>query len=159
MTTPSTPSTPYRPIVRTQADLEAVWKHLMGPWGFAPTVTGHSIWMLVIGEDHRPYPQITEITEATEPPDDEMLEGLATLLSGLDAPGRRFAFLRSRPGASGVTADDLAWARALHAAARRAGVACEVVHRATDHDLVAVPMDAILGGDAARSDGPDPNQA
>jgi hypothetical protein len=141
----TTPSTPYRPTVRTQADLEAVWKHLMGPWGFG----GYSIWMLVIGDDDQPYPQITEITEATEPPDDEMLDGLATVLDGLDAPGRRFAFLRSRPGGGGVSADDLAWARALHVAARRAGVACEVVHRATDHDLVAVPMDAVLGGDAA----------
>ena len=53
-------TTPFRPTVRSQADLEAVWKHLMGPWGFG----GHSVWMLVIDADDRPFPHITEITEA-----------------------------------------------------------------------------------------------
>ena len=43
-----------------------------------------------------------------------------------------------------MTDDDRAWARALYDAARRAHVSLEVVHRACDHDLVAVPMDDAL---------------
>ena len=113
----------------------------MGPWGFG----GHSLWLLVIDAEDRPFPQITEITEAEEPPDDEMVSSLATFVSGLaeSDDGRRFAFLRSRPGHGGLTADDRAWARALYDAGRRAGVPLEVVHRACDHDLVAVPMDEL----------------
>ena len=104
---------------------------------------GHSLWLLVIDGDDRPFPQITEITEAVEPPDDEMISSIATFLDGLATEGRRFAFLRSRPGHGGLTADDRAWARSLYDAGRRAGVALEVVHRACDHDLVAVPMDEV----------------
>src|SRR3954462_12828751 len=99
-------STPFRPVVRSQSDLETVWKELMGPWGFG----GYSVWMLVIDADDRPFPQITEITEALEPPDDQGTESLAVVLRELAEPGRRFAFLRSRPGPGGVTADDRAWA-------------------------------------------------
>jgi len=132
-------TTPYRPVVRSQADLESVWKQLMGPWGFG----GHSVWLLVIDTDDRPFPQITEITEAEEPPDDEVIASIARVLGGLAGDGRRFAFLRSRPGHGGLTADDRAWARSLYDAGRRAGVPVEVVHRACDHDLVAVPMDEV----------------
>jgi hypothetical protein len=132
-------TTPYRPVVRSQSDLESVWKQLMGPWGFG----GHSLWLLVIDADDHPFPQITEITEAEEPPDDEMVSSLATFLDGLAEDGRRFAFLRSRPGHSGLTADDKAWARSLYDAGRQAGVPLEVVHRACDRDLVAVPMDDV----------------
>ena len=63
----------------------------------------------MIDADDRPFPQITEITEALEPPDEEMIASLATVLDGLAEPGRRFAFLRSRPGPGGLTADDRAW--------------------------------------------------
>lgn len=135
----------FSPLIRTQADLEEAWRTLMGPFGFGR----HSVWMLVIGHDDRPLPQITEITHAVEPPDDQMTDGLATVLRHLDQPGQRFAFLRSRPGHSGLTADDRAWAGSLYDAAHRAGVACEVVHRACDSDLVPVPLDSLLGGDAA----------
>jgi len=137
-------TTPYRPPVRCQADLEALWKELMGPQAVDAGFGGHSVWLLVIGDDDRPYPQITEITEAVEPPDDTSISSLAVVLDGLAAPGRRFAFLRSRPGPAGLTADDRAWAKALYDAGRRAGVPLEVVHRACDVDLVAVPMDEVL---------------
>ena len=136
-------TTSYRPVVRSQSDLEAVWKHLMGLQTSDRGFGGHSLWLLVIDADDRPFPQITEITEAVEPPDDEMISSIATFLDGLATEGRRFAFLRSRPGHGGLTADDRAWARSLYEAGRRAGVALEVVHRACDHDLVAVPMDEV----------------
>jgi hypothetical protein len=131
-------TTPFRSLVQSQSDLQAVWRKLMGPWGFG----GHSVWLLLIEDDH-PLPQITEITDAFEPPDEEMVRSLATLLTGLAEDGRRFAFLRSRPGHSGLTANDRAWARSLYDVGRLAGVPLEVVHRACDHDLVAVPMDDV----------------
>jgi hypothetical protein len=136
-------TTSYRPVVRSQFELEAVWQHLMDSQTRGRGFDGHSLWLLVIDADDRPFPQITEITEAVEPPDDEMVSSLATFLDGLAEDGRRFAFLRSRPGHGGLTPDDRAWARSLYDAGRRAGVPLEVVHRACDHDLVAVPMDDV----------------
>lgn len=141
-----TDTTPFAPTIRTQADLRRTWQRLMSPLGFS----GHSLWMLVIGPDDRPLPQLTEITDA-EVPDPETADGFQRLLAqlhdaGLD--GVRFAFLHSRPGTGGVTAEDRAWARTLYAAARRAGVPVEVVHRANDQDLVPIPLDEVLDAPA-----------
>ncbi|MBF4770472.1 hypothetical protein ISU10_22085 [Nocardioides agariphilus] len=133
---------PFRPVVRSQSDLHSVWNQLMEPQTSEGGFGGHSLWLLVI-EGDRPFPQLTEITEALEPPDDDMVTSLGHFLENLSAEGRRFAFLRSRPGHGGLTSDDRAWARSLYEAGRRAGVPLEVVHRACDHDLVAVPMDEV----------------
>jgi hypothetical protein len=59
---------PFHPVIRSQADLEALWKKLMGPGGFG----GLSLWMLLI-DDEIALPQITEITDAIDPPDDDMV--------------------------------------------------------------------------------------
>ena len=74
-------TTSYRPVVRSQSDLEAVWKHLMGAQTSDRGFGGHSLWLVVIDADDRPFPQITEITEAVEPPDDEMVSSIATFLT------------------------------------------------------------------------------
>ncbi|WP_157558878.1 hypothetical protein [Nocardioides sp. Soil774] len=113
----------------------------MGPWSFGR----QSVWMMFI-VDARPLPQLTEITDAAGPPDAELLDGLARNLHALDlevAPGLHVAFLRSRPGKSTITATDRAWAKSLYAAARRAGVPCEVVHLATRGDIRPVPADVV----------------
>lgn len=115
----------------------------MGPWGFG----GHSVWMLVI-QDDRPLPQITELTESEDPPTGEDLDGFVALLARLAeglAPDARFAFLRSRPGFDGVTEADRRWARALYDAARLAGVRCEVVHLATRDRVRPLPPDELSG--------------
>lgn len=138
----------FQPIIRTQQDLEGAWRQLMEPLGFG----GNSIWFLLIGTDDRPFPNITHVEDADTVPTGTEVEGLASIVGELSrefAPGGRVAFLRSRPGAPGLTADDRAWAQALYAAARSAGVPAEVVHRACDHDLVPVPMDESLPGSAA----------
>ena len=130
---------PFRPLIRTQADLEHAWRHLMQPLGFGD----HSIWMMVINGD-RPIPQLSEITGAVTPPETEEVDGLAELMRRLRAdvsPTVRFAFLRSRPGSGGPNPNDLGWAQALYDAARLARVPIEVVHLANDHDLVPIPMD------------------
>lgn len=141
-----TDTTPFRPLIRTQADLQRAWERLMSPLGFS----GQSIWMLVIDADDHPLPQVTEITEA-ELDGDIAPEDFSRLLVHLKEAGLdtvRFAFLRSRPGPGGVTAEDRAWAAFLYDAARIADVPVEVVHRASDHDLVPIPFDDVLGESA-----------
>ena len=131
----------FAPSVTTQAELERAWHELMGPWSFSRP----SVWMMLIVHD-RPLPQLTEIVEIGDPPDSELLDGLADLLAMLEreaAPGARVAFLRARPGRGAITETDRAWASALYAAARRAGVPCEVVHLATRGEIRPIPADVI----------------
>lgn len=131
----------FEPVLTTQTQLEQAWRELMGPWSFGR----HSVWMMLIVDD-RPLPQLTEIDEAVHPPDAEHLDGLAELLLMLHrevAPGLRVAFLRSRPGKDSVTDADRAWATSLYAAARRAGVPCEVVHLATRGAIRPLPADVV----------------
>lgn len=130
---------PYRPYVHTQADLEQVWRDLMHPLGFADA----SIWMLRLEPDGRAVPRLLEIAEAELDPDDP--EPFAALLEDLDGadPGHSYAFLRTRPGSSAVSASDRAWAGFLYTAGRLGGVRLEVVHLATDTDVVPLPLDEI----------------
>ncbi len=130
---------PFRPPVRTQADLERLWRRLMSPLGFSAS----SLWMVVI-EDDRPVPQILEIAETPHAPEDGAGEALAGVLGPLASPATRFAFLRSRPGGGGPDAGDRAWARALYDAGRVAGARIDVVHLAHDHDIVPITVDDLL---------------
>jgi hypothetical protein len=132
--------TPHTPCIRTQVDLEDLWHDLLAPLGF----TTPSLWLLVIGPDDRPVPMLTEVADTHELPDAEQRGGLgATLRRLVDelAPGGRIACLRSRPGPDPVGRADKAWARIVVESARRAGVRCDVVHVATDVQLVPVPLD------------------
>ena len=130
---------PFRPVIRSQADLESAWRQLMEPLGFG----GQSVWLLLIGADDRPLPHVTQIEEADDPPTPAQADGFASMLRSLldDVPGGRWAFLRSRPGRAAVTDDDRAWARALLHACRAAGVPVEVMHLATDDDLRPIVAD------------------
>lgn len=131
----------FDPVLTTQAQLEDAWRELMGPWSFGR----HSVWMLFICDD-RPLRQLTEIADIADPPDSAMLDGLARNLEAVErevAPGMRVAFLRSRPGRDTITDNDRAWARSLYAAARRAGMPCEVVHLATRGVIRPIPADVV----------------
>lgn len=134
----------FDPIIRSQSDLYDAWSTPMQPLGFSR----HSVWLMLIGPDDRPVPRLTEIEQAEQPPaTTDELSGLAETLRRLreeSAPDCRVAFLRSRPGAGGITVADRAWARALYEAGRIAGAPVEVVHRACDVDLVPIPMDEVL---------------
>jgi hypothetical protein len=136
---------PYRPVVTTQAELEAVWRHLMEPLAPDGGFAGHSLWMLRLGPDRRPHPQLVEISGCEGSPDEQMRDGLADVIRLLDSddPGGSFAFLRSRPGRGGIDADDRRWASFVHGAGRSADVRLEVVHVATDDGVTAVPLDEI----------------
>lgn len=132
----------FRPTIRTQADLERAWRHLMSPLGWAEP----ALWLMVIGPDDTPLPPLQEITEFPGRPSAEDLEVLSGFLEevrdALEVPGLRFAFLRARPGMDDVGPDDVAWARGLLAACQRHGVDCAPVHLATDLDIRPVPLDA-----------------
>jgi hypothetical protein len=50
------------------------------------------------------------------------------------------AFLLSRPGRNGITADDVEWTSLLTAAAARHRVSIHPIHRANDLTLVTMPQ-------------------
>jgi hypothetical protein len=132
--------TPFQPVVRTQADLEQLWRRLMTPLGF----TRCSLWMIVI-EDERPVAQIFEFTDTPSRPGEDVPEALAAALEDVGASSNTsFAFLRSRPGAGRPDPDDLAWAHTLYDVGRLAGVRVEVTHLAHDDDVIPLPMDDLL---------------
>jgi hypothetical protein len=134
---------PSLPTLRTQSDVEAMWRRLMTPLGFGSP----SLWMVVI-EGDRPVPKILEIVELGEPPDSDEVESFAKLLAGLADLGTRFALLRSRPGGGRPNADDRAWASSLYEAGRRAGARLEVIHLAHDHDVLPLTADDLMADSA-----------
>ena len=130
---------PFVPVLRTQADVERMWRRLMTPLGF----TRCSLWMVVV-QDDRPVPRVLEISFTELPPEDGDAEALAGLLSHLAGSRTRFAFLRTRPGSGRPDASDRAWARELYAAGQQASARLEVVHLAHDDDVFPLPLDDVL---------------
>ena len=107
---------------------------------------------MLIDTDDRALPQLTEIGDAVDVPDDAQVAQLGTFIGMLVSdvlPGGRVAFLRSRPGSDGVTDADRSFAAALYAATTAAGVPAEVVHLATDVAVTPLPMDDVLLRDSA----------
>ena len=127
----------FRPIIHSQADLEDAWRTLMEPLGFSR----RTLWLMFIDTDDRPVPQVTEIQDIPPVLDAEDRLGLVRLLEHVGGTGLRPAFLISRPGPGGPTDDDRRCARQVVEACRAARVSAEVVHVASDTDLVPVPMD------------------
>ena len=134
-----TEPTPYRPLLRTQSDVEEMWRRLMAPLGFSSA----SLWMVVV-EGERPVPRILEVVDLGEPPDSDEVDAFAAVLASLAGPGTRLALLRSRPGGGRPDPTDLAWARALYEAGRRAGACLEMVHLAHDHDVLPITADDLM---------------
>jgi hypothetical protein len=130
---------PFRPVLRTQADVERMWSGLMRPLGFS----GFSLWVVVI-EDDRAIPKVMEFAEMPESPEDDDTEALAVILGELASPGTRLAFLRSRPGTGRPSSGDRAWALALYEAGRRSGARLDVIHLAHDHDIYPLAVDDLL---------------
>src|SRR5688572_29061921 len=133
-------ATPYRPTIRSQADLEKAWRRLIRPLGFHR----RSVWLLLIDGDDRPTPVMTEVTDLPEAPDAEATDGfghvLGDLLEHVD-PAGRWALLLSRPGAHPTDEADRAWAGALYATVRSRGIAHDTIHLATDTEIMPVPLD------------------
>jgi hypothetical protein len=133
---------PFRPLLSTQSDLEQMWRRLMSPLGFG----ARALWMVVV-EDDRPVPQVTEFSQLPSTPDEEFGEGLVNILGGLApslADDASFAFLLTRPGGGRPDAHDIAWARTLYEVGRRVRMPLTVIHLAHDHDVLPMSMDDLL---------------
>ena len=129
---------PPRHTVRSDADLERVWRELMSPLGF----TGRALWLMVIDDDEV-TPGLVEIGELPREVDAAFVEAFPRVLAMVagERPGLRVAFLLARSGRGGADSADRAWAAALYGIARTAGVACEVVHLASDDSLMPIAPD------------------
>ena len=134
---------PFRPLLHTQADVEAMWRRLMTPLGFRSC----SLWLVVVEGQH-PVPKVMEFAEMPVAPEDDDVEALAGLLAHLGGPDTRLAFLRSRPGGGRPDASDRAWALALHEAARLSGARLEVIHLAHDLDVMPLTADDLIAESA-----------
>lgn len=137
-------TTPYRPSIRSQADLEEAWRHLIRPLGFHR----RSVWLMLIDGDDRPTPVMTEVTDLPDAPDAEATDGFGHLLGDLLEhvdPAGRWALLLSRPGAHPTDEPDRAWAGALYATVRSRGIAHDTIHLATDTEIIPVPLDDVTG--------------
>jgi hypothetical protein len=99
-----------------------------------------------MGADDRPTPVITEVTDLPELFDAEaannLAESLLHLTPEVDADGR-WALLCSRPGGGAATDADRAWAGGLYAMCRRHGLAHDVIHLATDTEVLPIPLDDV----------------
>jgi hypothetical protein len=135
-------TTPYRPLIRTQTELQEAWRCLVRPLGFHR----RSLWLLLIDGDDRPTPVMTEVTDLPETVDRETTQGLAEMLAHLSDdvdPQGRWALLLSRPGSGGSSTADRAWVGALYATCQRHGIPHDVVHLATDVAVLPVPLDEV----------------
>ena len=132
---------PYSPTVRTQADLDAMWRHLMGPLGFGY----RRLYVVFVPPDGGVIPQITEVADLPELPDHELVANLLTMCADLidqQMPtGTRVAFLYARPGGPAFTNADRRWGAVLLRAADQAFVPTWPVHLANDHRLRVLAPD------------------
>jgi hypothetical protein len=121
------------------AAVERAWRNMTHGTDF----TRHSIWLMVIDGDDRVVQPVVEIEDAVRPPDVDDLSPFTEFLAELAGVGAgppcRIAVLRSRPGRGGPDEHDRGWAAAMYAAAREAGVTCDLVHFASDDRLVTLP--------------------
>lgn len=134
----------YRPVIHTQSDLEDMWRFLMQPLGFG----SESLWFVYIAANGALLPHVTQVEQMPASPDPEQVANFVDCLHEVvtheGEDGERVAFLRSRPGRGGPTARDRAWAAALVMACRDIGLPCEVVHLATDRDVMPLPEEDLV---------------
>lgn len=135
-----TDRTPYAPTLRTQADVEAAWRHIIRPLGWPEP----RLWFMFIGVDDVPIPQVSEVTELPAELSRGGCEGMAEMLKSLvDEMGfDRVALLLCRPGRGRPTQTDQRNAATLYSACREAELPVEVIHLATDEDFWPIPYDA-----------------
>ena len=124
-------TTPFQSPIRNQADLETLWRALMGELGFSRT----SVWLMLLEADGTPVPTLVPIDDIPTRPT-QAVENLTGLLVGLVPAGGSVAFLLTRPGPdSELTPMERAWTRALQVVSRNVGATVWPVHRANDEAL------------------------
>jgi len=98
---------PNEIVVRTDADLEQMWRLVMGRKGPGQ----RSLWMVLLDEEGQLQPVIVPIDDVPLRPDSMEAE-LAEVITGLRDLGEP-ALLLSRPGPGGMTEEDRQWGRVL----------------------------------------------
>lgn len=145
---------PYRPTLTTDADVTSMWQTLFEEPGWRTT----RIYIMVVDQEHRPTPIMTEVDETPHPlaPEDAvgLISSFARVLEEFE-PSGSLAVLMCRPGTDQLTEEDRSGCRHLYAAARQAGTPLELLHVGTDTAIVPAPMDAVLPrsarGDSAQA--------
>jgi hypothetical protein len=134
---------PSAPTLKSQADVELMWRVLMTPLGWRE----RSLWFVLVAPGDTPVPQVYEIAGVPDEIDPDGHAAAAELWRDLldeVLPDGRIALLLSRPGSSGPQRADREIAGGTYAACRANGVPLEVIHLATDDDIVPLPADAVL---------------
>jgi hypothetical protein len=128
---------PSETIVRSDAELCALWRRLMGSGGFGI----RTIWLLFLDVDGRAQKVIVPIEGVPPCADQRLVDALGVIITDLidgDAVAS-VALLLSRPGRSQLTDDDRGWARALTAISAR-----WPVHLATTDRIQVFAWDDML---------------
>lgn len=107
-----TSQTPQDTLISSAADLQALWRSLMGDFGFSR----RSIWLLFLDAEGRPNPVLVPIDDIPRRPVPRFLDNLRYMARELVGSGEiaSMAMLLSRPGRATMTDEDRVWARALH---------------------------------------------
>lgn len=135
---------PYSPILATDADVTTMWRTIINPLGWHT----RRVYFMLVDPDGRPHSQLVEVDEMPEPFGAEdaarFVEFLSMLVGDLGGESCRAALMFARPGRGGLTDDDRAMCRELYVAAKDAGLGLELLHVATDTEIVPAPMDEVL---------------
>ncbi len=133
-------TSPIVPDVRTQLDLEAVWRRLIEPLGFG----SRQIFAILLGRDGEVIPSVVNVTDCPAAPDEDVLAKLAcalrTVLDEVDPEGS-CALLWARPTSAGTRGSDLTWSRAMVAAAATHSLGDWPIHTADDFVLRVMSPD------------------
>ncbi len=128
-----------RPQIRSQVELQRHWQRVARGFGEQPW----GVRFLLIAPDGS-RTQTARLDHLRGPLDGEQHDDFARVMDYLLEDHRRWwrlALLLTRPGPATVVSHDLEWAASLYDAARRAQVACEVVHLAAGGRVVPLPPD------------------
>ncbi len=100
--------------VRDLDELQQWWRFVVGPWGFER----RQLFVVLVAVDGTVMPSLMNVVDLPRRPDDESLDGLAEVLTGLaervGALDGSVAALWARPGVRGPSSDDVVWLSALH---------------------------------------------
>ncbi|OPX11192.1 hypothetical protein [Mycobacterium sp. AT1] len=120
--------------IGSPADLRQRWRALVEPLGFGERL----LRFVFVGPDRRIIKALSEVPVAKRA-SPGLVRDLMTALHGIVAEDQlAVAFLLTRPGRGGPTADDKQWSTLLTRAAAEFGVPIEPVFMANDERLVAV---------------------
>lgn len=133
------PPLPPDLVVRTDADLTALWRIVLGDLRFGDRL----LWILVLGPGDRAGGPLLQITDLPDGPYGVPLEDLAAFVGEIldaDPGGLSVALLMTRPGTGPWHVGDRAWTRYLQTAAGLLGARTWPVHRARTGVLEACPL-------------------